>query len=142
MSDPHRPYYYLATPLHSFKEGGLVWDPELQDKWQEVIRVLEEKGLKITVALRDLDQTKSGSWLREAELNLIKNSQAIIVIMGNTPLTYFESGYAKGLGKRLYGIRTDNLIKMGPKVQEWAESAFDAVFNSPLELVSCLISKV
>lgn len=127
-------YYFLATPLYSFKEGGLVWDPQLQNEWKKSISILENSGIKIMVAFRDLDQTKSGKWLREKEFQLIKDSLGLIVILGNTPGIYFESGYAKGSGKKLYGIRTENLIKMGPKVQEWIESSFEAVFDTAEEL--------
>ncbi len=127
-------YYFLATPLYSFKDGGLVWDSQLQDEWKKSIAVLENSGINIVVAFRDLDQTKPGKWLRETEFQLIKDSLGLIVILGNTPGIYFESGYGKGSGKKLYGIRTENLIKMGPKVQEWIESSFDAVFDTAEEL--------
>jgi len=130
--------FFLATPLYSFRDDKLVWNQNLQEKWKAVIQALEKENIKVVVAFRDLDQNKSGEWLRKKEFKLIKNSLGVIVILGNTPGIYAETGFAKGVGKKLYGIRTDKLEKMGPKVQNWIESMFDAVFDSPQELAKYL----
>ncbi len=132
-------YYFLATPLYSFHGDKLVWDPNLQAEWIKIIGVLEKSDIKVVVAFRDLDQNKSGEWLREKEFQLIKDSLGIIVILGSTPGIYMEAGYARGMGKKLYGIRTANFKRLPPKVQQWLESTFNAVFDSPEKLVKSLL---
>ncbi|MBI2013407.1 MAG: hypothetical protein HYS87_01070 [Candidatus Colwellbacteria bacterium] len=131
-------YYFLCTPLYSWNGSKLVWDEEMHKGWESVVKKLESSGLKIVVAFRDLPQKKSGAWLREKEFQLIKDAKGVIVLMGNTPGIYAESGYANGIGKPLYGVRTPRLLDFGQKVQDWIESIYTKVFEDPEELIAFL----
>lgn len=135
------PYYFLCTPLYSWDGKKLYWDKKMHEEWRKLIGQLENKGLKIIVALRDLPQDKPGSWLRKKEFDLIKKAKGVIVLLGNTPGIYAESGYAKGLDKPLYGIRTDGLKGFGEKVQGWLESIYTKVFSDTDSLADFLVKK-
>ena len=128
-STERKPYYFLCTPLYSWDGRRLRWDKKMHKKWHSVVCRLEDSGLRIVVALRDLPQNRPGTWLRKKEFELIKKAKGVIVLLGNTPGIYAESGYAKGLGKPLYGIRTQRLKDFGEKVQRWIESIYTKVFD-------------
>jgi len=135
------PYYFLCTSLYSWDGRKLRWDKKIHEECNNIVDQLEDKGLRIVVALRDLPQSRPGSWLRRKEFELIKKAKGIIVLLGNTPGIYAESGYAKGLGKPLYGVRTDNLKCFGEKVQGWIESIYTKVFDDTESLVRFLANK-
>lgn len=135
------PYYFLCSPLYSWDGRRLRWDRKMHKGWSNIVNQLEDSGLRIVVALRDLPQSRSGGWLRRKEFKLIKKAKGIIVLLGNTPGIYAESGYAKGLGKPLYGIRTSNLKGFGEKVQGWIESIYTKVFDDTESLVRFLANK-
>ena len=110
----------------------------MHKRWLTIVEQLESFGIKIIVAFRDLPQKESGKWLREKEFDLIYNAEGVIVLMGNTPGIYAETGYAKGIGKPLYGIRTEKLSGFGEKAQDWIESMYTKVFNNAEELTEFL----
>lgn len=122
-------YYFLCTPLYSWNGRRLQWDRKMHKEWRSIVRQFEADDLRVVVALRDLPQSRTGAWLRRKEFELIKKAKGVIVLLGNTPGIYAESGYAKGLGKPLYGIRTQRLKDLGGKVQSWIESIYTRVFN-------------
>ncbi|OGZ33984.1 MAG: hypothetical protein A2Y98_00765 [Candidatus Portnoybacteria bacterium RBG_19FT_COMBO_36_7] len=136
-----KPYYFLCTPLYSWNGRRLRWDRKMHKEWRNIVNQLEESGLRIVVALRDLPQSRSGGWLCRKEFELIKKAKGVIVLLGNTPGIYAESGYAKGLGKPLYGVRTNNLKGFGEKVQGWIESIYAKVFDDTESLVHFLANK-
>jgi nucleoside 2-deoxyribosyltransferase len=136
-----KPYYFLCTPLYSWDGSKLRWDKKMHKEWRNIVRHLESNGLNIVVALRDLPQNRAGSWLRRKEFELIKNANSVIVLLGNTPGIYAKSGYAKGLGRPLYGIRTERLKDFEGKVKNWIESIYTEVFDDVDSLVRFLAKK-
>lgn len=114
----------------------------MHKEWRSIVGRLESDGLKVVVALRDLPQGRTGSWLRRKEFELIRKASGVIVLLGDTPGIYAESGYAKGLGKPLYGIRTERLKGFGGKVQKWIESIYTKVFDDADSLVRFLAKKI
>jgi len=140
-SNVRKPYYFLCTPLYSWDGNKLRWDREMHKEWYGIVRQLENNGLKVVVALRDLPQNRTGKWLRRKEFELIRKASGIIVLLGNTPGIYAESGYAKGLNKPLYGIRTERLKDFGVKVQNWIESIYTEVFDDADSLIRFLAKK-
>lgn len=136
-----KPYYFLCTPLYSWNGRKLRWDREMHKRWLKIVKRLEDDGLRVVVAVRDLPQRKSGRWLRRKEFELIKKAKGIIVLLGNTPGIYAESGYARGLGKPLYGIRTERFKDLGSKVQDWIESIYTKVFDDAESLVRFLANR-
>jgi nucleoside 2-deoxyribosyltransferase len=131
-------YYVLCTPLYSWDGKRLFWDELLHEQWKLITNKLEDAGIEVFIALRDLPQSKSGSWLREKEFDIIEKSKGVIVLLGNTPGIYAESGYAKGVGKSLFGVRTERFGDFGEKVQDWMESMYTKVFETPEELINFL----
>lgn len=113
----------------------------MHKEWRTIIKQLESNGLNVVVALRDLPQSKKGSWLCGKEFDFIKKASAVIVLLGNTPGVYAESGYAKGLGKPLYGIRTASLKGFGEKTQSWIESIYTKVFDDTDSLIRFLVKR-
>ena len=67
----------------------------------------------------------------DKELEVIHNSDFIIILLSDTRGIYLEAGYAKGIGKKVYAIMLPETRKMS----EWGYCWFDYVAEDVNDLI-------
>ncbi len=126
--------YYFATPHVNTNVKKNTLDFEKLERNEKLCKQLEENGFKIFLPYRDADQKLSGKKLLEKELEVIRNSEGIIVALSNTRGIYMEAGYAKALGKKIIGLN----VKETRDFSEWGKAFFDYIAKDTDELVDYL----
>ncbi len=88
---------------------------------QEIAKSLESKDVKIFLPQRDVDHDQPAERVIREELEAIKKSEGVIVVLSDTRGIYMEAGYAKALGKKLIGLEVEETREMS----DWGYEFFD-----------------
>ena len=126
--------FYFATPHAKTNIQNYELDSEKLDRNNYFAKFLEKNGFKIFLPMRDADQSLSGEKLLDLELNVIKNSEGIIVILSDTRGIYIEAGYAKALGKKVIGLKVSETREFS----DWGKAFFDFIASDEKELLEYL----
>ncbi len=126
--------FYFATPHAKTGIKDYKLDSEKLDRNDYFTKFLEKNGLKIFLPIRDADQTLSGTKLLDLELDVIKNCEAIIIVLSDTRGIYMEAGYAKALGKKVVGLKVPETREFS----DWGKSFFDYIAKDEKDLLSYL----
>jgi nucleoside 2-deoxyribosyltransferase len=124
--------FYLASPMT---------DPEASDKEvhkafyikrnEQIAQKLESAGIKIYLPQRDTDQKLPPKKIYLKNLEAIKKSDGMIIVLSETRGVYMEAGYAKAHGKKVIGLRVDETRALGRMVRNF----LDNIVSSEEELV-------
>ena len=104
--------YYIASPMTNpvMKEQ----DGEFYAKRNEKIaKKLEKAGIKLYFPQRDTNQSLPPKKILVKNIEALQNSLAIIVILSDSRGIYLEAGYAKGLGKKVIGLKVEETRNLG-----------------------------
>ncbi len=126
--------FYFATPHVKTNIQNYELDSEKLDRNNYFTKFLEKNGFKIFLPMRDADQSLSGLELLSLELDVIKNSEGVIVVLSDTRGIYIEAGYAKALGKRVIGLKVSETREFS----DWGKAFFDFVASDEKELLEYL----
>ena len=115
--------YYLASPMT---------DPEAKDKEmhkqfylqrnERITAELEKAGVKIYLPQRDTDQRLPPKRIYLKNLEAIKKSEGVIIVLSDTRGVYMEAGYAKAFGKKLIGLRVEETRALGRMVRNFLDN--------------------
>ncbi len=127
--------YYLASPMTNpvmkDKEKYGEFYAQRNDK---IVKKLEKSGLKIYLPQRDTNQMLSPKKILAKNLDALQKSKAIIVILSDSRGIYLEAGYAKGLDKKVIGLKVEETRSLGLISRNF----FDYVVDSADELAKLL----
>ena len=126
--------FYFATPHAKTSIQNYELDSEKLDRNNYFTKLLEKNGFKIFLPMRDADQSLSGERLLDLELDVIKNSEGIIVVLSDTRGIYMEAGYAKALGKKVIGLKVSETREFS----DWGKAFFDFIASDEKELLEYL----
>ncbi len=129
---------YLASPMASTKRlDGYSFSRKKLLRNKKIAQKLIENGLD--VFLPQENQKKSEKLTLEKELRMIRDCEFLIAILSDTRGAYLEAGYAKGLGKKIYGLKVEE-TRVGEegKVSEWLAGFFDYIAYDIKELIEYL----
>ena len=125
---------YLATPFANTKAKTFEWDQGKLDSNLRLCKKLEEAGFKICLPQRDVDQKMSAEEIVKKELEIIDNCDCLIAVLSDTRGLYLESGYAKGKGKKIIGVKVSGMRELS----RFTATFYDAIVETPEELIECL----
>lgn len=127
--------FYLASPMT---------DPEKREKEtvkdfflfrnEKIAKKLEQNGIKIYLPQRDTNQSYTPKKIFLKNLDAIKKSKGLIVVLSDTRGIYLEAGYAKALGKKVIGLKVSETKPLGTMVRNF----LDTIVNSVDDLVLLL----
>jgi len=126
--------FYFATPHAKTNIQNYELDSEKLDRNNYFTKILEKNGFKIFLPMRDADQSLSGAKLLDLELDVIKNSEGVIVTLSDTRGIYIEAGYAKALGKKVIGLKVSETREFS----DWGKAFFDFIALDEKELLDYL----
>ena len=124
---------YLASPMASTKKQN-SWSHS-KDKFstnQEITNKLKEAGFDIF--LPQENQQPTAQETLDLELEVIRNSEFLIILLSDTRGIYLEAGYAKALGKKVYAIK----LPLTRKMSEWSYCWYDYVADNVDDLIKYL----
>jgi nucleoside 2-deoxyribosyltransferase len=107
---------------------------------EKIAKILEDNGIELILPQRDVDQTLPKSQILEQELEAIKKSKALIVVLSDTRGIYLEAGYAKALGKKLIGLKVEETRQI--ETSGWISSFFDYIVSDPKEIIKIIKNKI
>lgn len=128
--------FYFATPHAKTKIKDYKLDSDKLDRNDYLAKLLEKNGFKIFLPMRDANQTLSGKEILDLELDVIKNSEGIIVVLSDTRGIYMEAGYAKAIGKKIIGLEVSETKRYG----DWMKAFFDYIAKDENDLLNYLKS--
>ena len=106
--------YYLASPMvNPNMTDDTVNMEEYLHRNDKICKKLEKQGFKIHLPQRDTNQKLSSKKIFATNIEALKNSKAVIVLLSETRGIYLEAGYAKGLGKKIIGLKVDETKALG-----------------------------
>ncbi len=129
--------FYLASPMVNpyIKEGDeIVYSEEFLNRNEKVAKKLERAGISIYLPQRDTKQKQTPRKIFADNLAAIKRCDALIVILSDTRGIYLEAGYAKGMGKKIVGLKVDETRPLGIMVRNF----FDYIAENTDELAVLL----
>ena len=124
---------YLASPMASTKDQN-NWSHS-KDKFstnKEITEKLKKAGFDIF--LPQENQQATAQKTLDLELEVIKNSEFLIILLSDTRGIYLEAGYAKGINKKVYAIKLPDTRKMS----EWSYCWYDYVAEDVDDLIEHL----
>ena len=99
--------YFLASPLYRTDIKGIEKDAAKLRRNEMIAEKLEQAGIELILPQRDVDQTQPKRQIWEQELDLIRKCDGMIVILSDTRGLYLETGFAKALGKKAFGLKVE-----------------------------------
>ncbi len=115
--------YYLASPMT---------DPDVKDREahkqfylqrnEKIAANLEKAGIKIYLPQRDTDQKLPPKKIYLKNLEAIKKSLGVIIVLSDTRGVYMEAGFAKALGKKTIGLRVEETRALGRMVRNFLDN--------------------
>lgn len=125
--------FYIASPMTN--PAIAEENSEFHLKRNErIVKKLEGAGIKIYFPQRDTDQKLSPKKILSKNSEALQKSDAIIVILADSRGIYLEAGYAKGIGKKIIGLKVEETRSLGPISRNF----FDYVVESAGELAILL----
>lgn len=109
-------------------------DKKALERNLKIAESLERNGVKVFLPQRDVDPKKSSKEIIKEELEAIKKSEGVIVVLSNTRGIYIEAGYAKALGKKLIGLKVEETREMSGVGHEF----FDYVATNAQEVAKII----
>lgn len=112
--------FYFATPLVQTKDKKIF--KYSSQRWQRNLNYaqkLRSCGYKIFLPQENQLSDIKDTW--ENELNAIKNSEGMIILLSDTRGIYLEPGYAYALGKPIYAVLVSETKKLPPWIYNWFE---------------------
>ena len=104
--------YYIAStmtnPVMKEENGGFYLKRN-----EKIVRKLEKAGVKLYFPQRDTDQSMTPKKILAKNIEVLKQSKAIIVILSDSRGIYLEAGYARGLGKKVIGFKVEETRNLG-----------------------------
>lgn len=131
--------FYLASPMINpyIREGDeVVYSEEFLNRNEKIAKKLEKYGIQIYLPQRNTKQNQAPRRIFAENLAAIKKCSAVIVILSDTRGIYLEAGYAKGISKKIIGLKVDETRPLGIMVRNF----FDYIVESIDELVVLLNS--
>jgi len=124
---------YLASPIISMKKPKqLKYSSEKMSRNKIIAEKLIKNGFD--VFLPQENQKSTAKLTLENELQQIKKCDILIAVLSDTKGVYLETGYAKGIGKKIYGLQVE---ETGP-VSEWLNNFFDYIAKNTEDLIQYL----
>ena len=125
--------YYIASPMTNpiMKETGGDFYSQRNEK---IVKKLERVGINVYLPQRDTNQVLPPKKILTKNIEALKKSKAIIVILSDSRGIYLEAGYARGLGKKVIGLKVEETRSLGLISRNF----FDYVVDSINELVMLL----
>ena len=124
---------YLASPMASTKNPNIHQYSDR--KWRrnlEIANKLINAGFDIF--LPQDNQKESVLKTLKSELDVINSCDFLIAVISDTRGVFLEAGYAKGIGKNIYGICVDETRKLS----DWIQCFFDFIAKDADELIKYL----
>src|SRR3989344_3723639 len=125
--------YFLASPLYRTDIKGIEKDAAKLRRNEVIAEKLEQAGIELILPQRDVDQTQSKRKIWEQELDLIRTCDGMIVVLSDTRGLYLETGFAKAIGKKIYGLKVEETRPL--PVDGWTIQWFDFVTDGVDELI-------
>lgn len=129
--------FYLASPMVNpyIKEGDeVVYSDEFIGRNEKIAKKLERAGIQIYLPQRDTKQHQTPRRIFAENMDAIKKCDAVVVILSDTRGIYLEAGYAKGIGKKIIGLKVEETRPLGIMVRNF----FDYIVESIDELIVLL----
>jgi len=125
--------YYIAGPMidPSVKEAQKDYYLIRNEK---IAKKLEASGFKIFLPQRDTNQKQTPRKIFLSNIDAIKKSDGVIVLLSDTRGIYLEAGFAKALDKTVIGLQLEETRALGTIVRNF----LDHVANNVEELVLLL----
>ena len=123
--------YYISGPVTTLKGVKIEY---LMKRNEKIAKILESKGRQVYLQQRDTNQTQTPRKIFADNIEAIKKSDGIILILSDTRGVYLESGYAKASGKKIIGIQVEETRALGSMVRNF----LDHVVSNVDELVILL----
>src|SRR3989344_5196454 len=130
--------YFLASPLYRTDIKGIEKDAAKLRRNEMIAEKLEQAGIELILPQRDVDQTQPKRQIWEQELDLIRKCDGMIVILSDTRGLYLESGFAKALGKKAFGLKVEETRPVPS--ESWTAQWFDFIAEDVDTLVVYLKS--
>ena len=131
--------FYLASPMVNpyIREGNeVVYSEEFFSRNGKIAKKLEKAGIQVYLPQRDTLQSQTPRRIFAENLSAIRKCRAVIVMLSDTRGIYMEAGYAKGIGKKIIGLKVDETKPLGIMVRNF----FDYIVESIDELIVLLNS--
>lgn len=130
--------YFLASPLYRTDIKGIEKDAIKLRRNEVIAEKLERAGIELILPQRDVDQNQPKQQIWEEELELINKCDGMIVVLSDTRGLYLETGFAKALGKKAFGLKVE---ETRPIPQDgWTAQWFDFIAQDVEELIAWLKS--
>ena len=107
--------FYIASPMNH-KDHDYYMQRGLR-----IVQKLENAGIKVYFPQRDTNQKQVSKKVLESNMNAIKKSKAMIVILSNSRGIYLEAGFAKAHKKPVIGLRVAETNEMGPIMRNFMD---------------------
>ena len=107
--------FYIASPM-SHKDHDYYMQRGLR-----IAQKLEQAGVKVYFPQRDTNQKQVSKKVLESNMNAIKKSKAVIIILSNSRGIYLEAGFAKAHKKPVIGLRVAETNEMGPIMRNFMD---------------------
>lgn len=129
--------YYFASPMADI---AILDKLEYSDKrWQRNKKIadqLEKAGFEIYLPQENQLETKEKTLTQE--FKMIKECNGLIAVLSDTRGVYLEAGYAKGIGKKIYGLEVDETRH----THDWIQNFFNFIAKDVNELINYLKKNV
>jgi len=121
---------YLASPMASTQNREQYKYSESRMKRnQDIALFLRKQGFE--VFLPQENQKETGLKTLEVELAFIKECDCLVAVLSETRGVYLEAGYAKGVGKKTFGLEVEETRKYS----DWTTAFFEGIAKNKEELV-------
>lgn len=104
-------------------------------KWyrnKKISEKLEQAGLEIYLPQKNQLDTKENTLAQE--LKVIEECDGLIAVLSDTRGVYLEAGYAKGIGKKIYGLEVEETRF----THDWIQGFFDYIAKDVEDLIKYL----
>lgn len=120
--------YYLASPM----TNPVMIDKEKDGEFyshrnEKLAKKLEKAGIKLYYPQRDTNQMLPPKKILAKNVEALRNSKAIIVILSDSRGVYLEAGYAKGLGKKVIGLKVEETRSLGLISRNFFDYVVDSI---------------
>lgn len=124
---------YLASPMAStIVKTDHSFSTEKLDRNVIIAQKLRAAGFDIYLPQENQQETQTKTL--ETELETIRNSEFLIILLSDTRGIYLEAGYAKGIGKKVYAVKVEETRA----VSEWLRSFFEYLADDIDDLIAHL----
>ncbi|MBI3190618.1 nucleoside 2-deoxyribosyltransferase [archaeon] len=123
--------YYISGPVTNLKNMKMDY---LLKRNEKIAKILESKDREVYLPQRDTNQSQTPRKIFTDNMEAIKKSDGVIVILSDTRGIYLETGYAKAHGKKIIGLQVEETRALGAMVRNF----LDHVVSNVDELVILL----